>query len=159
MTALIRKQLERADELHARSMELADQALTLGFQGQQPESRRRLEEAFKLERDAADLLRDADIPELSRAVYHRSAASLAIQVRDWDEATRLIEQGLSGSAPHSIAAELKELRQVVAAQRPDASLVEHSVPMLPSYEVERVTIYARAFVADTSDSYLQPRPA
>ena len=65
MTALIRKQLERADELHTRSMELADQALAVGFQGRQPESRRKLEEAFKLERDAADLLRGADIPELS----------------------------------------------------------------------------------------------
>ncbi len=159
MTALVRKQLERADELHARSMELADHAMTLGFQGRQPEGRRKLEEAFELERDAADLLQAGDIPALSRAVYHRSAASLAIQVRDWDEATRLIEQGLSGSPPHSIAAELTELRQVIAAKRRDAGLVENSVPMLPSYEVERVTIYARAFVTDTSDSYLQPRPA
>ena len=159
MTGLIRKQLERADELHARSMELADQAMTLGFQGRKLESRRRLEEAFELERDAADLLSGADIPELSRAVYHRSAASLAMQVRDWDEATRLIEQGLLGHPPDSIAAELRELRQMIAAKSRDASLVENSVPMLPSYEVERVTIYARAFVTDTSDSYLQPRPA
>ena len=158
MTAVIRKQLERADELHTRSTELVDQALTLGFQGRQPESRRRLEEAFELERDAADLLRGADIPELSRAVYHRSAASLAMQVRDWDEATRLIEQGLLGNPPHSIAAELKELRQVINAKRRDASLAENSVP-LPPYKVERVTIYARAFVTDTSDSYLQPTPA
>ena len=159
MTALLRKKLERADELHARSTELADQAIALGFQGQQSESRRRLEEAFELERDAADLLRGTDIPALSRAVYHRSAASLAMRVRDWDEATRLIEQGLSGNPPHSIAAELKELRPVIAAQRRDARPVENSVPMLPPYEVERVTIYARAFVTNTSDSYPQPRPA
>ena len=53
-------------------MELADHALSLGFQGRQPEGRRKLAEAFELERDAADLLRAADIPSLSRAVYHRS---------------------------------------------------------------------------------------
>ncbi len=123
MTALIRRQLKRADELHARSMALADQALSLDFQCRQPEGRRKLEEAFKLERDAADLLRGADIPELSRAVYHRSAASLAIQVRDWDEGTRLIEQGLSGNPPNLIAAELKELRQGIAAKRRDPAVL------------------------------------
>jgi hypothetical protein len=109
MNAQLRDQLQPASELHTRAMELADRATILRLQGR-ADSRRSLVQAFELERDAADVLVATDVPALSRSVFHRSAASLAIQVCEWDEAARLIEQGLRGNPPSEIAAELEELK-------------------------------------------------
>ena len=113
MNARILGQLEIADELHDRSMRLADDATLLTFQGRQAESRSSLQKAFELEPEAADLLSDVNAPEPSRSVFHRSAASLAIQVGELDEADRLIEQGLRGQPPGSIVAELEALREMI----------------------------------------------
>ena len=158
MNAEIRGLFERADELHARSMELADRAIILRLRGQSSECQRTREQAFELERDAADLLSGTEIPEPSRSVFHRSAASLAIEAGEWDEASRLVEQGLWGSPPRSIAAELEELRQVVHAKRRASQPLEKSVPMR-RYEVERVMTYAKAFINQATDSYLRPTQA
>ena len=155
MNARIAGQLERAGELHDRAMGLADEATILKLQGRQGESGLKLQGAFELERDAADLLGDADIPEPSRSVFHRSAASLAIQVCELDEAERLIEEGLRGQPPLSIAAELKELTQAIRGRLRTSERELGETP----YEVERVAYFPKAFVLEVTASFPQPPPA
>ena len=149
MNARILGQLEIADELHDRSMRLADDATLLTFQGRQAESRSSLQEAFELEREAADLLSDIDVPEPSRSVFHSSATSLAIRVGELDEADRPIEQGLRGQPPGSIATELEELRQAIH-RWPQTREREFT-----AVETEQESIFfPKAFVVEATASYL-----
>ena len=69
--------------------------------------------AFEHERKAAELLEDALDYEPTRSVLYRSAATLARDCKDYGEAKRLIQKGLTGCPPDDIAEELKELLKLV----------------------------------------------
>ena len=66
--------------------------------------------AMYLEAVAADELREEYDAEPSRSVLYRSAASLAYQCREFEQAEALIKVGLNGNSPAEIRAELEELR-------------------------------------------------
>lgn len=80
MNAAIRGALERADAAHDRAMRHWDRSSALMVEGKAGEARAELRLAFEAGREAADAVAGRDVPELSRAVFHRSAASIAVRV-------------------------------------------------------------------------------
>ncbi len=105
-------------ELHHEAMRLADQADHLRRLGDLEASRRHLALALEQERQAAALTTVDLALEPTRAVLHRSAATLAFQCGDYREAERLIAVALGGNPPETIAEELRDLLEQVYFERP-----------------------------------------
>ncbi|HEY0512714.1 MAG TPA: hypothetical protein VGH73_12465 [Thermoanaerobaculia bacterium] len=104
------KNLIQVSQFHETAMAFAEQALL------SPDPRQAgklFRSAFEHERKAAELLEGAYDYEPTRSVLYRSAATLARDCRDFSEAKRLIQEGLTGHPPGDIAAELKELLRLV----------------------------------------------
>ncbi|NER00331.1 MAG: hypothetical protein F6K30_27150 [Cyanothece sp. SIO2G6] len=95
--------------LHQTAMDLAEQAELARMQGKTAESLQLLQQAFQQESEAAALLAWDFQAEPTRAVLHRSAASLAIDCGAFQTAEKLIITALVGSPPVEIAEELKDL--------------------------------------------------
>ena len=74
--------------------------------------------AFEKEREAAELIEDRTDLEPTRSVLFRSAASLAMDCRDFAEAERLLEKGLAGRPPEDLAEEMRNLRRSLPAKEP-----------------------------------------
>lgn len=70
-----------------------------------------LQEAFTLEKQAAEILVDKKDVEPTRSVLFRSAANLALLCKDYDEAKRLAEIGLDGSPFTELRNELEAIIQ------------------------------------------------
>jgi hypothetical protein len=102
------------ETLHRTAMELAQQA---EIAPDTPRSQELFRAAFEKEREAAELLEDRMDLEPTRSVLFRSAASLAMDCRDFAAAERLLEKGLAGSPPADLAEEMRNLR--------------HSLPVKP----------------------------
>jgi ferritin-like metal-binding protein YciE len=95
---------------HQSAMELTERAL----EAQDPEHAQVLfRQAFESERKAAELLEQFYDQEPTRSVLYRSAASLALDCGERQEARRLLQQGLEGRPPADIAQELIELLQAM----------------------------------------------
>src|SRR5580704_9228292 len=90
-------------------MRLVDEAESARQSGNVPVAREQLRKAFDDERQAADLVAGDLTQEPTRAVLHRSAASLALQCGALRAAERLIAAALSGDPPDEIAEELRDL--------------------------------------------------
>jgi hypothetical protein len=109
------KQAKHIETLHQTAMELAQQAEAT------PDAIRARElfrEAFEKEREAAELLQDRLDLEPTRSVLLRSAASLAVDCRDFAEAERLLDKGLSGKPPTDLAEEMRSLRRSIPGKEP-----------------------------------------
>jgi hypothetical protein len=78
-------------------------------------------EAYSLEREAALLLKDSLDSEPTRSVLFRSAATLALNCGEYDDAIKLISHALVGNPHEEIKEELFEVLQNVSKER-DASL-------------------------------------
>lgn len=113
--------MSRINDLHEQAMDLADEALIAKQQGHAEQAVGLTLQAFELERAAADLLRDDLNAEPTRSVLYRSAATLAFECSQLDEAERLIAIALAGTPPQEIADELRELRAQVQAHRQTAT--------------------------------------
>jgi len=103
-------------DLHTKAMDLAEQAFVSKLHSDFIGFSKLSLEAFQFEKAAADLLINST-DEPNRSVLHRSAASLAIDCKEWREAERLITRALSGEPPVEIAEELRDLLQVVYFDR------------------------------------------
>jgi hypothetical protein len=106
-TSAYDEKMDRLEALHDEAMDLAGHAYIARRRGAYEEAARLAEEAFTLERAVADGLADHLDMEPSRAVLHRSAASLAIQCGRFDDAHRLAARGLAGRPDGAIADELR----------------------------------------------------
>ncbi len=104
-------------ELHNLAMDLAEYALFAKTRGDMRVVRELTQRAFEYEAQAADLVAGLVDEEPSRALLHRSAASLAIRCGEYDEANRLIIAGLAGNPPGDLAAELQALMKEVKKQK------------------------------------------
>lgn len=100
-------------DLHHKATEVAGHAYVARRKGNLEEASEFARQALPYEAQAAALVADQIDNEPTRSVLHRSAASLAIQCGDWDEAERLISIGLSGKPPALIAEQLRDLRKQV----------------------------------------------
>ncbi|TYT73149.1 hypothetical protein FIM25_16645 [Desulfobotulus mexicanus] len=73
--------------------------------------------ALALEEKAANLLPLNEEAEPTRSILYRSAASLAYNARDYEQAERLVARGLAGYPPEEIREELKNLYEDINFQR------------------------------------------
>ncbi len=110
-------QAQQIETLHRTAMELAQQGEMASDTSRSQELFRA---AFEKEREAAELLKDRLDLEPTRSVLFRSAASLAMDCRDFAEADRLLENGLAGRPPADLAEEMRDLRRLLPAKEPAA---------------------------------------
>ena len=96
-------------EQHDQAMALADDADLASEQGNAGEAARLYRAAFELERKAADSSATALDLEPTQSILHRSAASLALQIKEYRECERLVARALAGDPPREIGGELREL--------------------------------------------------
>lgn len=99
--------------LHTTAMDFAERAFVAVRGGDLATADVLLREAYEREREAAMALISTPEIEPTRSVLLRSAASLAIDCREFREAERLISFALSGSPPEEIAEELRDLLESV----------------------------------------------
>lgn len=108
------------EELHHEAMERADQADAARVQGKTDEARTLFAQAFALEAQAL-----AEAPadlQPTQAVLLRSAACLAIDAEQFDDALRLIEAGLTNpQTPVALSEELDELFTSLLGDLPSVS--------------------------------------
>lgn len=103
---------ERISALHEAAMELVERGL---LEREASRARHWFLSAFEKERNAAEMLADAREEEPTRSVLYRSAATLALDCRNYREAARLIQEGLAGNPPAEVVDELEHLRERVRA--------------------------------------------
>lgn len=104
---------ELVTSLHEQAMDYADQALSAGG----PLEALRLNRlALEYERRAADLLKEEWQEEPTRSILYRSAATLALDCADYEEAERLVVKGSLGSPPPLLVDELMEVWQSALAK-------------------------------------------
>lgn len=113
------REAHRIESLHRMAMELAGRAEASRDPGR---AHQLFREAFEKEREAAELLDDQTELEPTRSVLFRSAASLAVDCKDFTEAERLLAKGLAGSPPADVAEEMLSLRRSLPASRIKSSV-------------------------------------
>jgi len=101
--------MQTVETLHREAMELVDQAVLAREEGDLDYVLEIAPEAFEKERAAADLVFGQLDLEPTRAVLHRSAATLAVECGRLRDAERLIGRALAGNPPQDIADELRDL--------------------------------------------------
>jgi hypothetical protein len=100
-------------ELHDRAIELFNASILARREGDESRTMSLLAEALKAESAAADTVSKDQLLEPTRSVLHRSAASMALQLRDVKTAKRYAQGGLAGDPPEEIRAELANLYEDV----------------------------------------------
>ncbi len=100
---------------HRRAMSYTQRAFDARDRGDTNIASRHFKTAFKLERACAEefLLRTEYEP--MRSVLYRSAATLALDAGERDEARRLARVGLAGNPPGEIADELRDVLNMADA--------------------------------------------
>jgi hypothetical protein len=105
------------ENLHREAMGLSAQSVVARMQGQEEVADRLAREAFEKEKRVAfSVVNNHDL-EPTRAVLFRSAASLALECKEYREAEKLISFGLSGNPPEEIANEMRDLLEQVYFSR------------------------------------------
>lgn len=104
-------------DTHDHAMEFVDQAFFARRRGDSNTAQNYLREAYNLERQAAEHLRNSLESEPSRSILYRSAASLALDCGLTEEAERLAATGLAGNPPLDIAEELRDLMENINFKR------------------------------------------
>jgi hypothetical protein len=122
--------LAEAEMKHHEAMGCLDRALDAQRRGDETTRRTELQRAWSLESEAAQLV--ANLPDLepTRAILHRSAANLALQCGQLEQAEKLIAVGLAGDPPEDVAEELRELLEQV--NRLKCANGEHSQAPAPT---------------------------
>lgn len=101
--------MSKINNLHDRAMEFSDQAFFAKREGNMNSAKKFSRQAFELETQAAEMLKNNLDEEPSRSVLYRSAASMAISCEEYRQAEKLIATALSGNPPEEIADELRDL--------------------------------------------------
>jgi hypothetical protein len=79
----------------------------------EPEALRLFELAYEAEKQAAFFLLTQFETEPARSVTFRSAASLALNCKKYEEAKKMVHFGLAGNPPAGIAKELMEVYELI----------------------------------------------
>ena len=110
------RDMSKIKALHDKAMQLAHLALVARNQGDFDRARELAAEAFELEVSAASLIPEGPESEPTRSIFFQSAASLAYQAENLEEAIRSIAKGLAGYPPARIKKELMELYDEITLQ-------------------------------------------
>ena len=112
------KTVEKAMKIHREAMDFSEKAQIARIKGMSREEVLTFfRKAFRLEREAAMLLKDEKAKLVTRAVLFRSAAVLAFDCGKISEVEELINLGLSGEVPPQIADELRNLKKRIKSDR------------------------------------------
>ena len=110
--------IKKAMKIHEEAMDFSGKAQVSRIRGaNEKEVLTFFREAFRLEKEAAMLLKDEKVKLITRAVLFRSAAVLALDCDEISEAEKLISLGLSGRVPPQIADELRGLKKNIESHR------------------------------------------
>jgi len=120
--------MSKANQLHEKAMELADQAFIARRAGKTDTAVKLSKEALKHEAAAAHEYKDNLSAEPTRSVLYRSAASLALLCGDYRAAERHISAALAGEPPEELADELRDLLEQAHFTR---HLALHEVHLAP----------------------------
>ena len=101
------------ENLHNLAMDLAEEAFVCSIKNEKEKSINLYKKALSFEKKAAMYLKDSIDEEPSRSVLFRSAASLAYNCNDFEEAEKLISFALIGNPPFEIKEELRDLNEQV----------------------------------------------
>lgn len=107
------EKISKLNDLHEQAMEYMDLAFLERRKGNKATAKKFFRKSFEFERAAVKLLENDFDFEPTRSVLHRSAATLAVDCGETEEAKKLIYAGLSGNVPPEIATELKELLNAI----------------------------------------------
>jgi hypothetical protein len=99
----------KAETLHNQAMELAQEGFVKKLKGDILASQPYFLDALVYEKDAIKLYEKEGNAEPWRSVLLRSAASLALDCQQLNEAEKLAIKGLDGNPPHEIEVELWDI--------------------------------------------------
>ena len=122
---------QEVTRLHRQALAYGDESFVARIENDRSRFLRFTRLAYEKEAAAADLMVDEDV-EPTRAILHRSAATLAWRCEMHDEAKRLIHRGLEGNPPADIKWELEDLLAKVEAALEDAAPVPQHEPATAS---------------------------
>jgi len=108
---------QQINTLHLKAMEYAGRAFQADIHADYESANMLFREAFDLERQAAELLASDLTAEPTRSILLRSAASLAVDCREFRSAERLVAVALSGNPPTELCEELRDLLETVYFSR------------------------------------------
>jgi hypothetical protein len=100
-------------EKHREAMKYASKAFVARAEGRITEFEAFSIQAYELELEAVQMVAEDLSTEPTRSVLHRSAATLAFNCKKFEEAEKLIKEGLRGNPPIEIAEELKKLYEQI----------------------------------------------
>lgn len=109
--------MKRVKSLHNKAIEIAELAFKLKREGKIDISIKEFYKAFKIEREAADLIPIDKKNEPSRSILYRSAGSLALNANLFIEAEKMVANGLLGFPPKEVADELRDLFDQINFER------------------------------------------
>jgi hypothetical protein len=96
-------------ELHDKAAELVQQAMMARYEGERERAEDLARRAYEYEVQAVELVPDNESSEPTRSILYLSAASLAYQCKEFQNAQRLVAKGLSGYPPPKVKQDLKDL--------------------------------------------------
>jgi hypothetical protein len=108
--------MSRVARKHEAAMDLAEAAELARRSGDHARSAALFRGAFENEAEAAQLFATGNGAEPTRSVLLRSAASLALDCGDFENAERLLRLLLAGHPPVEIAQEARELLEQASFQ-------------------------------------------
>ena len=95
--------------LHRQAIDKYKEATSAQEEGNDTLYEKLLQEAFELEKSAAELLFDKKEAEPTRSILYRSAANLALHCYNYSEANKLAIEGLNGNPFIELKLELGKL--------------------------------------------------
>ena len=107
--------MSRINDLHARAMEHAEQALLARTRGETARAVELFKKALESEVAAIDELQEYSEP--THSILHRSAGTLALDCNDLRTAERMAARALAKEPPPDIAQELRDLLEQVRLRR------------------------------------------
>ena len=119
---------QEVTRLHRQALAYGDESFVARIENDRSRFLRFTRLAYEKEAAAADLMVDEDV-EPTRAILHRSAATLAWRCEMHDEAKRLIFRALDGNPPGYVIGELNDLLDMV-----EAGIVDSVPAPVPQHE-------------------------
>jgi tetratricopeptide (TPR) repeat protein len=95
--------------LHEAAMDLAEQADVAKLRGELENASQLLHQALDKAVQAANQIAPKTEFEPTRSIIHRSAASLAIELQEFQIAESMITTALAGNPPSDVAEDLRDL--------------------------------------------------
>ncbi|WP_214072640.1 Z1 domain-containing protein [Mucilaginibacter sp. dw_454] len=107
----------KVNSRHGESMEFAEMAFFAKRRNEFYNYWKFIQKALNLEKAAARALENVRDAEPSRSVLYKSAAYLALSLDSFDEAEKLLEEGLNGNPPAEIRVEMEGLLATIARKK------------------------------------------